>query len=230
MVTIGTGNEGRERGAWYAAKAKMEWDVMAHVSTISTPVQYTLFQYCSVMLLSFESETLRLQSKVKAADFWNFVFEMSLKSCLTHENITSYCPHKTKKKRKSDRPMMSLTMTAPGSEETVIFRRERSTFRRQAVRRRHNAGSNPTPPTSLIGSPLRYAVHGAGNPSWYEHVTRRCSFLSPINTSLRLLQCMTSSKTLSMIGWVSPLCMWCPSSSFSQDFTLFILLSYNLIF
>uniref|UniRef100_A0A668AAY9 Pecanex-like protein n=1 Tax=Myripristis murdjan TaxID=586833 RepID=A0A668AAY9_9TELE len=49
---------------------------------------------------------------------------------------------------------------APGSEETVIFRRERSTFRRQAVRRRHNAGSNPTPPTSLIGSPLRYAVHG----------------------------------------------------------------------
>lgn len=71
---------------------------MAHVPTISTPVQYTLFQYCSVMLLSFESETLRLQSKVKAADFWNFVFEMSLKSCLTHENITSYCPHKTKKK------------------------------------------------------------------------------------------------------------------------------------
>uniref|UniRef100_A0A668AA34 Pecanex-like protein n=1 Tax=Myripristis murdjan TaxID=586833 RepID=A0A668AA34_9TELE len=46
---------------------------------------------------------------------------------------------------------------APGSEETVIFRRERSTFRRQAVRRRHNAGSNPTPPTSLIGSPLSQA-------------------------------------------------------------------------
>uniref|UniRef100_A0A3B3RC33 Pecanex-like protein n=1 Tax=Paramormyrops kingsleyae TaxID=1676925 RepID=A0A3B3RC33_9TELE len=43
----------------------------------------------------------------------------------------------------------------PVSEETVAFRRERSTFRRQAVRRRHNAGSNPTPPTSLIGSPLR---------------------------------------------------------------------------
>uniref|UniRef100_A0A672L4F2 Pecanex-like protein n=1 Tax=Sinocyclocheilus grahami TaxID=75366 RepID=A0A672L4F2_SINGR len=36
----------------------------------------------------------------------------------------------------------------------VTFRRERSTFRRQAVRRRHNAGSNSTPPTSLIGSPL----------------------------------------------------------------------------
>ncbi|XP_075388110.1 pecanex-like protein 1 isoform X3 [Tenrec ecaudatus] len=40
------------------------------------------------------------------------------------------------------------------SEEVVSFRRERSTFRRQAVRRRHNAGSNPTPPTLLIGSPL----------------------------------------------------------------------------
>ncbi|XP_008821437.1 pecanex-like protein 1 isoform X3 [Nannospalax galili] len=43
---------------------------------------------------------------------------------------------------------------AQASEETVAFRRERSTFRRQAVRRRHNAGSNPTPPTLLIGSPL----------------------------------------------------------------------------
>lgn len=58
MLTIGTGNEGRERGAWYAAKAKMEPDVMAHVSAISTPVQYTLFQCCSVILLLFESETL----------------------------------------------------------------------------------------------------------------------------------------------------------------------------
>uniref|UniRef100_A0AAY5KPW7 Pecanex-like protein n=1 Tax=Esox lucius TaxID=8010 RepID=A0AAY5KPW7_ESOLU len=44
------------------------------------------------------------------------------------------------------------------AEDTVTFRRERSTFRRQAVRRRHNAGSNPTPPSSLIGSPLRYAL------------------------------------------------------------------------
>ncbi|RXM94835.1 Pecanex-like protein 1 [Acipenser ruthenus] len=43
---------------------------------------------------------------------------------------------------------------ARSSEEAVTFRRERSTFRRQAVRRRHNAGSNPTPPASLIGSPL----------------------------------------------------------------------------
>nr|XP_045757762.1 pecanex-like protein 1 [Mirounga angustirostris] len=43
---------------------------------------------------------------------------------------------------------------ALASEETVSFRRERSTFRRQAVRRRHNAGSNPTPPALLIGSPL----------------------------------------------------------------------------
>ncbi|KAK7904568.1 hypothetical protein WMY93_017175 [Mugilogobius chulae] len=48
----------------------------------------------------------------------------------------------------------SASLRAPGSEETVVFRRERSTFRRQAVRRRHNAGSNPTPPSSLIGSPL----------------------------------------------------------------------------
>ncbi|XP_053700962.1 pecanex-like protein 1 [Synchiropus splendidus] len=48
----------------------------------------------------------------------------------------------------------AATLRAPASEDTVVFRRERSTFRRQAVRRRHNAGSNPTPPTSLIGSPL----------------------------------------------------------------------------
>ncbi|XP_036397645.1 pecanex-like protein 1 isoform X2 [Megalops cyprinoides] len=56
---------------------------------------------------------------------------------------------------------------APGSEETVTFRRERSTFRRQAVRRRHNAGSNPTPPASLIGSPLslQEALSQASQPS-----------------------------------------------------------------
>ncbi|XP_064920533.1 pecanex-like protein 1 isoform X20 [Columba livia] len=47
-----------------------------------------------------------------------------------------------------------LASGAQASEEPVTFRRERSTFRRQAVRRRHNAGSNPTPPTLLIGSPL----------------------------------------------------------------------------
>ncbi|XP_029937985.1 pecanex-like protein 1 isoform X1 [Myripristis murdjan] len=59
------------------------------------------------------------------------------------------------------------SLRAPGSEETVIFRRERSTFRRQAVRRRHNAGSNPTPPTSLIGSPLslQEALSQASQPS-----------------------------------------------------------------
>ncbi|XP_077178761.1 pecanex-like protein 1 isoform X1 [Paroedura picta] len=45
-------------------------------------------------------------------------------------------------------------VAAQASEEAVTVRRERSTFRRQAVRRRHNAGSNPTPPTLLIGSPL----------------------------------------------------------------------------
>ncbi|KAJ7988757.1 hypothetical protein DPEC_G00312530 [Dallia pectoralis] len=56
---------------------------------------------------------------------------------------------------------------APGSEDAVTFRRERSTFRRQAVRRRHNAGSNPTPPSSLIGSPLslQEALSQASQPS-----------------------------------------------------------------
>ncbi|XP_065729063.1 pecanex-like protein 1 isoform X1 [Phocoena phocoena] len=48
----------------------------------------------------------------------------------------------------------AVSGAAQASEEAVSFRRERSTFRRQAVRRRHNAGSNPTPPTLLIGSPL----------------------------------------------------------------------------
>ncbi|KAL2789748.1 pecanex-like protein 1 isoform 1 [Daubentonia madagascariensis] len=48
----------------------------------------------------------------------------------------------------------AVSRAAQASEEAVSFRRERSTFRRQAVRRRHNAGSNPTPPTLLIGSPL----------------------------------------------------------------------------
>ncbi|XP_038968224.1 pecanex-like protein 1 isoform X5 [Rattus norvegicus] len=48
----------------------------------------------------------------------------------------------------------AATGAAQASEEAVAFRRERSTFRRQAVRRRHNAGSNPTPPTLLIGPPL----------------------------------------------------------------------------
>lgn len=55
---------------------------------------------------------------------------------------------------------LSLLTAAPGNDDTVTFRRERSTFRRQAVRRRHNAGSNSTPPTSLIGSPLRYDSPG----------------------------------------------------------------------
>uniref|UniRef100_A0A3P8RHJ6 Pecanex-like protein n=1 Tax=Astatotilapia calliptera TaxID=8154 RepID=A0A3P8RHJ6_ASTCA len=61
----------------------------------------------------------------------------------------------------------AASLRAPGSEETVIFRRERSTFRRQAVRRRHNAGSNPTPPTSIIGSPLslQEALNQASQPS-----------------------------------------------------------------
>ncbi|XP_066534602.1 pecanex-like protein 1 isoform X2 [Hoplias malabaricus] len=54
----------------------------------------------------------------------------------------------------SDTHDNNATARAAGGEDSVTFRRERSTFRRQAVRRRHNAGSNPTPPTSLIGSPL----------------------------------------------------------------------------
>ncbi|KAM9477182.1 pecanex-like protein 1 isoform 1-T1 [Clarias gariepinus] len=41
--------------------------------------------------------------------------------------------------------------TARGNEDAVTFRRERSTFRRQAVRRRHNAGSSTA---SIIASPL----------------------------------------------------------------------------
>ncbi|XP_042292843.1 pecanex-like protein 1 isoform X1 [Thunnus maccoyii] len=74
---------------------------------------------------------------------------------------------KQRKHIHADWPTMFFTTTAPGSEETVIFRRERSTFRRQAVRRRHNAGSNPTPPTSLIGSPLslQEALSQASQPS-----------------------------------------------------------------
>ncbi|KAK6304860.1 hypothetical protein J4Q44_G00254460 [Coregonus suidteri] len=49
---------------------------------------------------------------------------------------------------------------APGSEDTIKFRR-------QAVRRRHNAGSNPTPPSSIIGSPLSFqeALSKASQPS-----------------------------------------------------------------
>lgn len=105
---------------------------------------------------------------------------------------------------------MSLATTAPGSEETVIFRRERSTFRRQAVRRRHNAGSNPTPPTSLIGSPLRYAVHGAGNPTGYEHVTQVVLFSAPLPPTnpllstcvLHLLHCMPSARQSPSLGRV----------------------------
>ncbi|XP_048393113.1 pecanex-like protein 1 isoform X2 [Stegostoma tigrinum] len=57
------------------------------------------------------------------------------------------------------------TNGAQTTDETVTFRRERSTFRRQAVRRRHNAGSNPTPPASLIGSPLSLQDSQQGQPS-----------------------------------------------------------------
>uniref|UniRef100_A0A3P9LP69 Pecanex-like protein n=1 Tax=Oryzias latipes TaxID=8090 RepID=A0A3P9LP69_ORYLA len=81
---------------------------------------------------------------------------------------------------------------APGSEETVIFRRERSTFRRQAVRRRHNAGSNPTPPTSLIGSPLslQEALSQASQPSTSQvksQPSRTPSQVTVLSTSASLL-------------------------------------------
>lgn len=35
-----------------------------------------------------------------------------------------------------------------------------SVKRTQAIRRRHNAGSNPTPPPSTMGSPPRYVNEG----------------------------------------------------------------------
>lgn len=107
---------------------------------------------------------------------------------------------------------MCLITTAPGSEETVIFRRERSTFRRQAVRRRHNAGSNPTPPTSVIGSPLRYALYGVDNPLRWEHGGVLFLFLFLlfpfINTSFCLPLCMTNVViSPAATGIVSLLCM-----------------------
>lgn len=117
--------------------------------------------------------------------------------------------------------------TAPGSEETVVFRRERSTFRRQAVRRRHNAGSNPTPPTSLIGSPLRYAMHGllCLCVAWYWHVARWRSFPA---SRQHLPLFMTP---VQVYIWASPLCVWCLwfSCSSSDLPTLLILLSHSLI-
>ncbi|XP_028298335.1 pecanex-like protein 1 isoform X2 [Gouania willdenowi] len=84
------------------------------------------------------------------------------------------------------------SLRAPGSEETVIFRRERSTFRRQAVRRRHNAGSNPTPPTSLIGSPLslQEALSQASQPSTSQvksQPSRTSSQVTVLSTSASLL-------------------------------------------
>uniref|UniRef100_A0A673BYX2 Pecanex-like protein n=1 Tax=Sphaeramia orbicularis TaxID=375764 RepID=A0A673BYX2_9TELE len=86
----------------------------------------------------------------------------------------------------------AASLRAPGSEETVIFRRERSTFRRQAVRRRHNAGSNPTPPTSLIGSPLslQEALSQASQPSASQvksQPSRTPSQVTVLSTSTSLL-------------------------------------------
>ncbi|XP_061599627.1 pecanex-like protein 1 [Cololabis saira] len=80
-------------------------------------------------------------------------------------------------------------LRAPGSEETVVFRRERSTFRRQAVRRRHNAGSNPTPPTSLVGSPLslQEALGQAPPPGPKGQPSRTPSQVTVLSTSASLL-------------------------------------------
>ncbi|AWP16105.1 putative pecanex-like protein 1 [Scophthalmus maximus] len=86
----------------------------------------------------------------------------------------------------------AASLRAPGSEETVVFRRERSTFRRQAVRRRHNAGSNPTPPASLIGSPLslQEALSQASQPSTSQvkgQPSRTPSQVTVLSTSTSLL-------------------------------------------
>ncbi|XP_057344334.1 pecanex-like protein 1 isoform X5 [Manis pentadactyla] len=80
-----------------------------------------------------------------------------------------------------------LDAAAQASEEAVSFRRERSTFRRQAVRRRHNAGSNPTPPTLLIGSPLSDTdshVSSSTSVRFYPHDVIRLNRLLTIDTDL----------------------------------------------
>ncbi|XP_054056702.1 pecanex-like protein 1 isoform X10 [Rissa tridactyla] len=81
----------------------------------------------------------------------------------------------------------SASGAAQASEETVTFRRERSTFRRQAVRRRHNAGSNPTPPTLLIGSPLSDTdshVSSSTSVRFYPHDLIRLNRLLTMDTDL----------------------------------------------
>ncbi|XP_054651663.1 pecanex-like protein 1 isoform X2 [Dunckerocampus dactyliophorus] len=87
---------------------------------------------------------------------------------------------------------VAACLRAPGGEETVVFRRERSTFRRQAVRRRHNAGSNPTPPSSLIGSPLslQEALSQASQPCAYQvkkQPSQTASQVTVLSTSASLL-------------------------------------------
>ncbi|XP_035116764.1 pecanex-like protein 1 isoform X6 [Callithrix jacchus] len=81
----------------------------------------------------------------------------------------------------------AVSGAAQASEEAVSFRRERSTFRRQAVRRRHNAGSNPTPPTLLIGSPLSDTdshVSSSTSVRFYPHDVIRLNRLLTIDTDL----------------------------------------------
>ncbi|XP_074853257.1 pecanex-like protein 1 isoform X4 [Carettochelys insculpta] len=83
----------------------------------------------------------------------------------------------------------SEEQAAQASEETVMFHRERSTFRRQAVRRRHNAGSNPTPPTLLVGSPLSLqdGQHGQQSTTQVKVQSRPPSQAAVLSSSASLL-------------------------------------------
>uniref|UniRef100_A0A671SJ92 Pecanex-like protein n=1 Tax=Sinocyclocheilus anshuiensis TaxID=1608454 RepID=A0A671SJ92_9TELE len=77
---------------------------------------------------------------------------------------------------------ISLSHTQDTTGSRATFRRERSTFRRQAVRRRHNAGSNSTPPASIIGSPLSQQL---SNYTYFQ--SRTPSQVTVLSTSASLL-------------------------------------------
>ncbi|XP_077718537.1 pecanex-like protein 3 isoform X7 [Canis aureus] len=53
----------------------------------------------------------------------------------------------------ADREMLKLSSQEKLTEEPGKRDRTSSVWRTQAIRRRHNAGSNPTPPASVMGSP-----------------------------------------------------------------------------
>uniref|UniRef100_A0A3B4B5B6 Pecanex-like protein n=1 Tax=Periophthalmus magnuspinnatus TaxID=409849 RepID=A0A3B4B5B6_9GOBI len=84
-------------------------------------------------------------------------------------------------------PQDAAAVSLRGSEETVVFHRERSTFRRQAVRRRHNAGSNPTPPSSLIGSPLSLQAQPLCSSQAKSQPSRTSSQVTVLSASTSLL-------------------------------------------